>query len=197
MKVWCRGYKGRIKNVTDREVRIELEAQARTVTVRRDQIPPEDGGAPMPRPAPAFGAGSATPMHAGMRTPAYPSATPMHPSMTPSHPGESSEAWGRHFARATCTDNLFCNTSDSVINIPILLINCGAVLNRLSNAHARQRLGACHGDAASPLVVRLRPRLALGRALRQQGAVRLGRFLRSARWCLRGCQLDQRRRSAQ
>lgn len=89
MEEWCRGYKGRIKNVTDREVRIELEAQARTVTVRRDQIPPEDGGAPMPRPAPAFGMGSATPAHAGMRTPAYPSATPSHPSMTPSHPGES------------------------------------------------------------------------------------------------------------
>ena len=103
INVWCRGYKGRIKNVTDREVRVELEAQARTVTVRRDQIPPEDGGAPVPRPAPVFGMGSATPAHAGMRTPAYPSATPMHPSMTPSHPGESSEAWGWRLARAPCT----------------------------------------------------------------------------------------------
>ena len=74
----CRGYKGRIKNVTDREVRIELEAQARTVTVRRDQIPPEDGGAPMPRPAPFLSSGGATPAHAGMRTPAYPTATPKH-----------------------------------------------------------------------------------------------------------------------
>lgn len=59
-------------------MRIELEAQARTVTVRRDQIPPEDGGAPMPRPAPAFASGGATPAHAGMRTPAYASATPKH-----------------------------------------------------------------------------------------------------------------------
>jgi len=74
-----RGYKGRIKNVTDREVRIELEAQARTVTVRRDQIPPEDGGAPMPRQVPSFApSGGATPGHAGMRTPAYPTATPKH-----------------------------------------------------------------------------------------------------------------------
>ena len=122
-EVWCRGYKGRIKNVTDREVRIELEAQARTVTVRRDQIPPEDGGAPMPRPAPAFGAGSATPVHAGMRTPAYPSATPMHPSMTPSHPGESSVAGSWHIARAPCTgypsqkappfNKVLCNALDS------------------------------------------------------------------------------------
>ena len=64
--------------MTDREVRIELEAQARTVTVRRDQIPPEDGGAPMPRPAPFASAGGATPAHAGMRTPAYPTATPKH-----------------------------------------------------------------------------------------------------------------------
>ena len=64
--------------MTDREVRIELEAQARTVTVRRDQIPPEDGGAPMPRPMPFMSSGGATPAHAGMRTPAYPTATPMH-----------------------------------------------------------------------------------------------------------------------
>jgi len=65
--------------VTDREVRIELEAQARTVTVRRDQIPPEDGGAPMPRQVPSFApSGGATPGHAGMRTPAYPTATPKH-----------------------------------------------------------------------------------------------------------------------
>ena len=78
----CRGYKGRIKNVTDREVRIELEAQARTVTVRRDQIPPEDGGAPMPRPMPFMSSGGATPAHGGMRTPAHPTATPMHRVMS-------------------------------------------------------------------------------------------------------------------
>ena len=74
----CRGYKGRIKNVTDREVRIELEAQARTVTVRRDQIPPEDGGAPMPARAPFASAGGATPAYGGMRTPAHITATPRH-----------------------------------------------------------------------------------------------------------------------
>ena len=79
----CRGYKGRIKNVTDREVRIELEAQARTVTVRRDQIPPEDGGAPMPARMPFASAGGATPAYGGMRTPAHITATPRHLVQSP------------------------------------------------------------------------------------------------------------------
>ena len=59
-------------------MRIELEAQARTVTVRRDQIPPEDGGAPMPARAPFASAGGATPAYGGMRTPAHITATPRH-----------------------------------------------------------------------------------------------------------------------
>ena len=67
----------------------------------------------MPRPAPAFGAGSATPVHAGMRTPAYPSATPMHPSMTPSHPGESTEGLSLCQSTAFYSKKFLCKSTTS------------------------------------------------------------------------------------
>ena len=160
----------------------------------------------MPRPAPAFGAGSATPVHAGMRTPAYPSATPMHPSMTPSHPGEPfglgvGDPPEDHILvislSRTTPDCFTMRRAGFIYVLSILLISHGTVSNRLGDAHARQCLGAYHGDAAASLIGGLQPSLALGRAFRGQGAVRLGRSLRSARWRRRGRQLDQRRSSAQ
>lgn len=52
------------------------------------QIPPEDGGAPLPRAQapPAFMAGASTPHHLSMRTPMHVSATPMHPWVRPFPP---------------------------------------------------------------------------------------------------------------
>jgi hypothetical protein len=67
-----RGYRGRIVKVTPTEVRVELEAQQRSVGVPRDAIPPEHGGAPLPREPPRFGAAPNTPAHLGMH------ATPSH-----------------------------------------------------------------------------------------------------------------------
>lgn len=64
-----RGYRGRIIKVTPTEVRVELEAQQRSVGVPRDAIPPEHGGAPLPREPPRFGAAPNTPAHLGMATP--------------------------------------------------------------------------------------------------------------------------------
>lgn len=97
-----RGYKGRVVSSTDSDVRMELEAQYKTVTVKRGQLTGQESSA-----APAsFGrpkanippwqmgsgrnplqAGAATPLH-GSATPLHPSATPMHPSATPMHPGK-------------------------------------------------------------------------------------------------------------
>lgn len=97
----CRGYRGRITNATETHVRMELEAQYKTVTVPRTVLPMSDGGVPEsvannrrpynPPTTPGYNApqtpayamaGSQTPMHSwgGSRT-------PRHPGMTPSHPG--------------------------------------------------------------------------------------------------------------
>ena len=71
-----RGYRGRIIKVTPTEVRVELEAQQRSVGVPRDAIPPEHGGAPLPREPPRFGAAPSTPAHLGMATPSHPWVRP-------------------------------------------------------------------------------------------------------------------------
>ncbi|KAK9820946.1 hypothetical protein WJX81_001276 [Elliptochloris bilobata] len=85
-----RGYTGRVVSTTESHVRLELEAQYKTVTVRRDQLPVEQGGQPLPRPAPSYAGlpGSQTP-GAATRTPLHVTATPMHAwgSATPLHPG--------------------------------------------------------------------------------------------------------------
>ena len=95
-----RGYKGRVVNATETLVRMELEAQYKTVSVPRTVLPMSDGGVPESanrRPGfnpprtpgynapqtPGYGAGNRTPMHA------WGSRTPMHPGMTPSHPGSA------------------------------------------------------------------------------------------------------------
>ena len=80
---------------------MELEAQYKTVTVKREQLKghesmaaPSGFGRPkanvapwqMPSTRTPLHAGAATPMH-GSATPMHPSATPMHPSATPMHPG--------------------------------------------------------------------------------------------------------------
>ncbi|BDA45194.1 Transcription elongation factor SPT5 [Coccomyxa sp. Obi] len=108
-----RGYRGRIIKVTPTEVRVELEAQQRSVGVPRDAIPPEHGGAPLPREPPRFGAAPNTPAHLGMatprhswgaQTPMHPGATPMHSMMTPSHPGMATpgrDAWNPNLDLAT------------------------------------------------------------------------------------------------
>lgn len=76
-------------SATDTDVRMELEAQYKTVTVKKEQLKDAAGpagyaGAAAARPS--WGGGR-TPMHPGA-TPLHPSATPLHPSATPMHPGE-------------------------------------------------------------------------------------------------------------
>ena len=71
---------------------MELEAQYKTVTVKREQLKGQEGmAAPSTfgRPKaniPPWQAGR-TPLRAGAATPIYGSATPLHPSATPIHPG--------------------------------------------------------------------------------------------------------------
>ena len=100
--VFFRGYKGRVVSSTDSDVRMELEAQYKTVTVKRGQLTgqessaaPSGFGRPKANVPPwqmssgrtPLHAGAATPLH-GSATPLHPSATPMHPSATPMHPGK-------------------------------------------------------------------------------------------------------------
>ena len=93
-----RGMRGTIKSATPTHLRVELEAQYKTVTVDRQHVATEDGGIVAERPAMGMGMGMGmgmdsmfaapggrTPAHyfgAGP-TPAHYTATPMHPSMTP------------------------------------------------------------------------------------------------------------------
>lgn len=101
-----RGYKGRVVSSTNSDVRMELEAQYKTVTVKREQLKghesmaaPSGFGRPkanvapwqMPSTRTPLHAGAATPLH-GSATPLHPSATPMHPSATPMHPGRHHDA---------------------------------------------------------------------------------------------------------
>ena len=83
-----KGYKGKIVDATETTVRVELQAQARTVTVQRSQLagaapsaPTVPAGAYNPPDAPAGGYGDSarTPMHQYPSTPAYGagSMTPM------------------------------------------------------------------------------------------------------------------------
>eukprot|EP00884_Botryococcus_braunii_P016048 jgi/Botrbrau1/3126/Bobra.0070s0099.1 len=91
-----RGYKGTVVSATPTHIRMELQAQYKTVTVDRKFLPPEYAG-PQPRRAPAFGMTPSTPHHPGSRTPGQGGQTSMHswgsqtpshnPPMTPSHPG--------------------------------------------------------------------------------------------------------------
>lgn len=90
-----RGMSGKIKNATGSHVRVELQAQMKTVTVSREHLSMADGGVQAQRPASmgmGMGMGMAAP---GGRTPAHWSggvtATPGHYSAmatsTPMHPG--------------------------------------------------------------------------------------------------------------
>ena len=89
----CRGYRGRVVSATETDVRIELEAQYKTVTVKKEQLKGHEGAAaPSNYAAPARAAtpwsiqAGRTPVHPS-QTPLHPSATPLHPSATPMHPG--------------------------------------------------------------------------------------------------------------
>ena len=110
-----KGYKGKIVDATETTVRVELEAQSRTVTVQRSQLagsgdssayrPPDAAGvgamdhdfpgAGQPTPhygarTPHYGAGSATPMRddgAGGRTPLHASA------WNPTTPAHDASVW--------------------------------------------------------------------------------------------------------
>jgi len=79
-------------SATETDVRIELEAQYKTVTVKKEQLKGHEGtavasssAAPLRAAAPWA---TRTPMHPS-QTPMHPSQTPMHPSQTPMHPGDS------------------------------------------------------------------------------------------------------------
>ena len=49
-----RGYKGRVVSATESQVRMELEAQYKTVTVPRSQLRPNEGGTPADRPSSSY-----------------------------------------------------------------------------------------------------------------------------------------------
>ncbi|PRW59844.1 transcription elongation factor SPT5-like protein 1 [Chlorella sorokiniana] len=89
-----RGMRGRVISATATHVRLELEAQMKTVTVDRSHLAMEEGGRAEAAPRPGFAYPAAnTPMAAAGRTPMHPgvTATPMHYSSmgqaTPMHPG--------------------------------------------------------------------------------------------------------------
>ncbi|EFN50704.1 hypothetical protein CHLNCDRAFT_142577 [Chlorella variabilis] len=87
-----RGMRGRVISATATHVRLELEAQMKTVTVDRSHLALEDGGRTEAAPRPGYAYPAApTPMAAGGRTPMHPGihATPAHYSShtTPAHPG--------------------------------------------------------------------------------------------------------------
>ena len=88
----CRGYRGRVVSATETDVRIELEAQYKTVTVKKEQLKGHEGAAAASSGAAPLRAAAPwatrTPLHPS-QTPMHPSQTPMHPSQTPMHPGES------------------------------------------------------------------------------------------------------------
>jgi transcription elongation factor SPT5 len=104
-----KGYRGRVVDATDSDVRIELESQMKVVTVRRDQLSDPvgsslyNGEGNSYRESPRYGAGSETPMHPS-RTPMHPAfMTPMRdPSATPIHDGMRTpmhnRAWNPHTA---------------------------------------------------------------------------------------------------
>ncbi|KAK1308610.1 hypothetical protein QJS10_CPA09g00142 [Acorus calamus] len=70
-----KGYRGRVTEVKDQTVRVELDSQMKIVTVKRDEISDAAATGTPFRETPRYGLGSETPMH--------PSRTPMHPYMTP------------------------------------------------------------------------------------------------------------------
>ncbi|KAA6417274.1 MAG: hypothetical protein FRX49_12763 [Trebouxia sp. A1-2] len=84
------GYRGRVVSATETDVRIELEAQYKTVTVKKEQLKGHEGAAAASSSAAPLRAAAPwairTPMHPS-QTPMHPSQTPMHPSQTPMHPG--------------------------------------------------------------------------------------------------------------
>ena len=88
----CRGYRGRVVSATETDVRIELEAQYKTVTVKKEQLKGHEGAAAASSGAAPLRAAAPwatrTPLHPS-QTPMHPSQTPMHSSQTPMHPGES------------------------------------------------------------------------------------------------------------
>ena len=65
-------------SATETDVRIELEAQYKTVTVKKEQLKGHEGA--------AAASSSAVPLRAAAP---WASQTPMHSSQTPMHPGES------------------------------------------------------------------------------------------------------------
>lgn len=85
-----RGYRGRVVSATETDVRIELEAQYKTVTVKKEQLKGHEGAAAASSGAAPLRAAAPwatrTPLHPS-QTPMHPSQTPMHPSQTPMHPG--------------------------------------------------------------------------------------------------------------
>lgn len=79
-------------SATETDVRIELEAQYKTVTVKKEQLKGHEGAAAASSSAAPLRAAAPwatrTPLHPS-QTPMHPSQTPMHSSQTPMHPGES------------------------------------------------------------------------------------------------------------
>lgn len=147
-----RGYTGRVVSATESHVRLELEAQYKTVTVRRDQLPVEQGGQPMPRPAPSYaglpgsqtpGAAARTPLHV-TATPmhAWGSQTPLHPSATPLHPGAgAARAPGLLAWMSACERERLCNKPLAGCKPAC---NCILAMNGMSQPIVSVGLAAAH-----------------------------------------------------
>ncbi len=112
----CRGYRGRVVSATDTDVRIELEAQYKTVTVKKEQLKGQEAaaGASGGYSAPARPPAPWTQTQRSMPTPLHGSATPMHPSATPMHPGERPPQ--SLLIRVAGSSNLTCGASCILIS---------------------------------------------------------------------------------
>lgn len=93
------GYQGRVVGATDTHVRVELEAQQKIVSIKRELLDP---GAP----------GAARPAHTGAPAAAtgyVPPMTPMHAAggRTPMHPGACGEKkWCRVIQGSLCISHV-------------------------------------------------------------------------------------------
>ncbi|KAM7255769.1 hypothetical protein ACFE04_011510 [Oxalis oulophora] len=103
-----KGYRGRVKDVKNNTVRVELESQMKVITVDRNFISDNVVVTPF-RDTSRYGMGSETPMHPS-RTPMHPFMTPMRDSgATPIHDGMRTpmrdRAWNPHGPMSPPRDN--------------------------------------------------------------------------------------------
>ncbi|CAN0928559.1 Putative transcription elongation factor SPT5 homolog 1 [Linum grandiflorum] len=104
-----KGYRGRVKDIKDQTVRVELESQMKVITVDRSFISDNVVITTPLREQNRYGMGSETPMHPS-RTPLHPFMTPMRDSgATPIHDGMRTpmrdKAWNPYAPMSPPRDN--------------------------------------------------------------------------------------------